>query len=185
MGQIFVHQCTGGQALVCLDPSVIGCLLQRTVQAYQVTQEANPGSIFLANSHLCMMWGVEPILTVTKDSKDSNKAPPPSITSAQLLHFLKQLKVFSPLLPGVMLLTPLLPHTLPRSCDPDSTSLTPRRSYVLSYLPSFFHTHLISRLVTAIVTDSNPTSCPSSPNLPSPSPTIPIVLPSGKGELTH
>ena len=161
--------------LVCVDPQLIGCLLHTTVQACRVHQEANPGSIFLANTHLCMMWGVEPILTVDQAAMETI----PSVTSAQLLHFLEELLVFSPLLPGVMLVSPTLPHTLPRSCDPDSTSLTPRRSYVFSYLPSLFHTHLISRVVAAIVRSTSPLTCPSSPNQPSPPATVPIVLPTG------
>lgn len=161
--------------LVCVQPQLIGCLLHTTMQACLVHQEANSGSIFLANTHLCMMWGVEPILTVDQAVVEKR----PSITSAQLLHFLESLMVFSPLLPGVMLLSPSLPHTLPRSCDPDSTSLAPRRSYVFSYLPSLFHTHLISRVVAAIVRSTSPLSCPSSPNQPSPPATVPILLPTG------
>lgn len=178
MGLIYVYHCADGQMLVCLDPQLIGCMLQRTLQACQVSQETNPGSIFLAITHLCMMWGVEPILNLDKDSSSSKCSA--AMTSAHLLHFLQHLRVFSPLLPGVMLLTPILPHTLPRSCDPDSTHLTPRRSYVFSYLPSHFHIHLISRIISAIVAANTPlTSSPTSPNLPSPPPTIPVVLPSG------
>lgn len=177
MGVIYSHHCTDGQTLVCVDPQLIGCLLQRTMQACQVAQESNPGSIFLANTHLSMMWGVEPILTLGLDS--TTKLKYPSVKSAHLLHFLEQLKVFSPLLPGAMLLCPVLPVMLPESCVPDSTHLTPRRSYVFSYLPSSFHTHLISRIVSAIVSATSPVSSPSSPNQPSPPATIPIVLPSG------
>ena len=162
--------------LICINPQVIGHLLHRTVQACQVTQEANPASVFLANTHICMMWGVEPILSLERDLEDNIS---PSVTSSQLLHFLNQLKIFSPLLPGVTLLTPILPDLLPRGCCPDSTSLTPRRSYVLSYLPSFFHIHLISRLVTTVVMETNPPIA-SSPNQPSPPATTPVVLPSGE-----
>lgn len=173
MGLIFSHVCAGGQVLVCLEARLIGCLLERTMHACRVGQEVNPATVFLANSHLCMMWGVEPILTVNTDTES------PSISSAHLLHFLQRLKVLTPLLPGVMLLAPSLPHTLPRSCDPDSTSLTPRRSYVFSYLPSFFHIHLINRLVAAVVKATGVPTIASSPNQPSPPGTIPIVLPTG------
>lgn len=175
MGLLYAHHTADGQVLVCLDTQLIGCLLQRTLRACLVHQEVNQGANFLANSHLCMMWGVEPILTLEHDQHPTY----PSITSAHLLHFLQHLKVFSPLLPGAMLLSPSLPHTLPRSCDPDSTSLIPRRSYVFSYLPSSFHIHLVTRVVAAIVKRSSPPSSPSSPNLPSPPATVPTVLPTG------
>ena len=177
MGLVHLHHPSAIETLVCLDPQLIGCLLQRTMHACKMSQDTNPGCIFLADTHLSMMWGVEPILSM--EDKDSHNDKSPPVTSAQLLHFLKQLKVFAPLLPGVTLLAPILPPALPRACDPDSTSLTPRRAYIFSYLPSFLHTHLISRLVAAIVKDTDPESSPSSPNQPSPPASIPITLPSG------
>ena len=176
MGLIYMHRSTDGQILVCLTPQLIGSLLQRTLHACQMTQETHPGAIFLATTHLCMMWGVEPILTL--DKKDVTKSP--QVTSAHLVEFLQHLQIFSPLLPATMLVTPILPPTLPRSCDPDSTHLTPRRSYVFSFLPSFFYMHLVSRIVASIVTSSTPLSSPTSPNHPSPPPAVPIILPSGE-----
>ena len=157
---------------------MVGCLLQRTVRAGRVTQQdgGNPAAIFIASAHLCMVWGVEPVLSLDKSSLTKRT---PAVTSAQLLDFLCHLKVFALLLPGVILLTPVIPHTLPRSCDPDSTTLVPRRSYVFSYLPSFFHTHLISLLVETIAKENVLTSMSASPNQTTPPVSIPTVLPSG------
>ena len=159
---------------------MVGCLLQRTMQYCRHTQEegGNPGTILVAATHLCMMWGVEPVLSM----QDSHAPPTPhQVTTSQLLHFLCQLKIFAYIQPGAMLLTPVLPHTLPRSCDPDPTSLLPRRSYVFSYLPSFFHMHVLALLVGGVVKELAYSSPPASPNQTLPPTSIPIKLPSGKG----
>ena len=163
---------------MCVDPQMIGCLLQRTVQYCRLTQEegGNPAAILVAATHLCMMWGVEPVLSM---GEASPRNKPPAVSSTQLLHFLCQLKVFTYVQPGAMLLTPMLPHTLPRSCDPDPTSLVPLRSYVFSYLPSFFPMHVLALLVAAVVKDLSPLSPPSSPSQTIPPATVPIMLPSG------
>lgn len=170
---------------MCLDPQLIGSLLQRTLKACRVTQEANPNTFFMANTHLCMMWGVEPILSLDQDSTplsaSSSSHHISCVTSSQLLHFLQSLKVFSPLLPEAMLLTPVLPHTLPRSCDPDTSSMTPRRSYVFSYLPSCFHLHLLTRVVAAIASLHSPSPPASSPSTAAPPAAMPTLLPSGTG----
>ena len=157
---------------------MIGYCLHRTIQECCTSQDRNSASVFLSNAHLCMIWGVGPTL-VKQESRDTQNILP-SVTSHQLLYFLDELKLFSPLFPGTTLVVPALPHTLPRSCDPDSTSLTPRRSYILSYLPSFLHSHLTAQIVSAIIgetsaTTSSPGHAPSSPDH-TPLPTIPIVL---------
>lgn len=168
---------------MCVDPQVVGCLLQRTVRVCRAIQHdgTNPAAIFIAITHLCMVWGVESVLTV--DQWSSSKKKISSVTSAQLLHFLCHIKVFAPLLPGVILLTPVIPDALPRSCDPDSSSLVPRRSYVFSYLPSSFHTHLISLLVGTVTRETTPSSLPTSPNQSTPPANIPTILPSGRGHI--
>ena len=190
MGLIFLHEYPDPpETLICVDPQLIGCLLQRTVKACRVAQEVNPGAFFMASTHLCMMWGVEPILNVEHQQQDlslsSSSNQISSVTSSHLLHFLRSLRVFSPLLPGAMLLTSVLPHTLPRSCDPDPTSLTPRRSYVFSYLPSYFHVHLLARVVAAIATLHDPSPQPFSPSAPDPPVTMPTILPSGMFTCTY
>jgi len=163
---------------------MVGCLLQRTVHYSRHTQAegGNPATIVVAATHLCMMWGVEPVLSM-RDSPQHAPTSPHQVTTSHLLHFLCQLKVFAYIQPGAMLLTSVLPHTLPRSCDPDSSSLVSRRSYVFSYLPSFFHMHVLALLVGGVMKELSSSSLPASPNQVISPAAIPIKLPSGKGTL--
>ena len=152
---------------------MIGYLFQRMVRAGVIAKEVNPASCCLPNSHLFMLWGVDPVWSTESKHKLS-------VTPQSLLDFLYNCNVFSPLLPGIIFLPSLLPLTLPRSCDPDSASLVPRRSYFLSYLPSLFPAQLIARIVSKL--EATPTR-PLSPGQTTPTPNVPIVTTTGESLL--
>lgn len=149
---------------------MIGYLFQRMIRAGVIAKEVHPASCCLPNSHLFMLWGVDPVWS-TQDKLQQ------SVTPQRLLDFLYNSNVFSPLLPGITFLPSILPLSLPKSCDPDSTSLVPRRSYFLSYLPSLFSAQLIAKIVSKL--EATPIR-PLSPGQTTPTPSAPIVTTTGE-----
>ena len=148
---------------------MIGYLFQRMIKAGLVAKETDPSSSHLPNTHLFMLWGVDPVWSY-------ERGPAHSVSTEQLLDFLYSTNIFSPLLSGVTLLPSLLPPTLPRSCDPDSESLISRRAYFFSYLPTLFPAQLIARVVSKLQS-LNPRSL--SPGQTIPAVTLPILTTSG------
>ena len=173
-GFVHLHECHENKTLlVGVDPQLIGYLLQRMIKAGLVTKEVQPHSSHLPNSHLFMLWGVEPIWSVDLDSD--------TIYSHHLLDYLYYLNICTPLLPGITMIPFLLTPALMRGQEPDATSLTPRRVYILGYLPSMFSSQLTNRVLSALVEAcSTGISPPTSPgNVTNFKATVPLVMPSG------
>lgn len=170
LGFVLIHDCSYDKSLlISIDPQMVGFLFQRMIRAGLIAKETEPSFFHLPNTHLFMLWGVDPVWSHEADHTHS-------VSTRQLLDFLYSTNIFAPLIPGVMLLPSLLPHTLPRSCDPESDSLIPRRTYFFSYLPSIFSAQLIARVVSKI----QPTaSRPLSPGQTTPTLTLPILTASG------
>lgn len=169
---IYVYKCRGGgPLLVSVDLQIVGNLLQSTLRAKCTPQD----TCYIANTHLAMIWGVEQVLLMQQQGPQVQDNKP---SSQNLLDYLYHLDICSPLFPGTTLLPSSLPPSLPRGSEPDTSSLIPRRVYILNYIPSLFAFQLVSRLVSALVRDSVP-SLPSSPNQTAPPPSVPLLLPSG------
>ncbi len=159
--------------LVGIDPQLIGYLLQRMIKAGLVTKEVNPYSCHLPNTHLFMLWGVEPIWSVDQDSD--------TIYSHHLFDYLYHLDVCTPLLPGITVIPSIITSSLPRDQEPDPSPLTARRVYILGYLPFLFFSQLTTRVLSAFVNaGSSGASPPTSPgNSSTYTVTVPIEMPSG------
>ena len=176
-----MYKCrAGGPLLVSVDLQMIGNLLQSTLRA-NCSIHGTSTACYLPNTHLSMIWGVEQILLIQEqqgqDEEAQAKDKKPS--SQNLLDYLYHLDICSPLFPGTSLLPSTILDALPKGSEPDSSSLLPRRVYILNYMPSLFAFQLLSRLVSALVRDSMP-SLAVSPNEIAPPPSIPLVLPSGQ-----
>lgn len=109
------------------------------------------------------------------------------MTGSQLVEFLNSIDLTAPLVPGAS----LIPSILPPVPVPGTTlvldDLIPRRVYILGYLPSFFWSHLTSRILSTLVRnevletknlEASLTTPPSPSALP-PQPTNPLVTPTG------
>ncbi len=177
LGFVLIHECSFNKSLlVSVDPQMVGYLLQRMIKAGIIAKEAEPASFYLPNTHLFMLWGVDPIWSHDVDHTHT-------VSPRHILDFLYSTNMFSPLLPGILLLPSLLPHTLPRSCDPESDLLVPRRTYFFSYLPSFFSAQLIARVVSKLQPISSPR--PLSPGQTTSTLILPIVTPTGTHTHTY
>lgn len=143
------------------------------VKAALVTKEVNPYSCHLPNTHLFMLWGVEPIWSVDHDSD--------TIYSHHLFDYIYRLDICAPLLPGVTVIPSTVNFSLPRDQEPDPTPLSARRVYILGYLPVLFFSQLTTRILSALVAASSTgASPPTSPgNSPPYSVAIPFEMPSG------
>ena len=154
---------------------MVGYLLQRMIRAGAVGKEVNSLTCHLPNSHLFMLWGVEPIWSADRDRN--------TIYSHHLIDFLYGLNICTSLVPTVTTIPSILPPSLPDDQKlPELSSLTPRRVYILGYLPTLFSSQLVTRILSAIG-DRN-SSRPPSPSLlqqsySSPAISVPIELASG------
>ena len=176
VGAVYLYQCRGGgPLLVCVDLQIMGSLLYSTLRATCSAHSTN-AACYLANTHLAMIWGVEQVVLVQQEEEEQQNIIKPS--SQNLLDYLYHLDICSPLFPGTSLLPSTIPASLPKGSEPDSSSLLPRRVYILNYMPSLFSFQLVSRLVSALMRDSVP-SLPTSPSQVAPPPTVPLNLPSG------
>ena len=155
--------------LVGVVPQLIGHLLQRITRAGSTAKEANIHSCYLADAHLCMLWGLQPVVSLEESDNDS-------ASSLHLLDYLRHLNICCPLFPGTSFFPFMLPPSLPRGMEPDASTLVPRRTYIISYMPTMFASKLATRLVSSLIKESNP----SSPNLSAPAATVPLKMPSGK-----
>lgn len=158
--------------LVGVVPQLIGHLLQRITRAGSTAKETNSLSCYLADAHLCMLWGMQPVVSLEEGQGDS-----PS--SLHLLDYLRHLDICCPLFPGTSFFPFMLPQSLPRGTEPDASSLVPRRTYIISYMPMMFAIKLATRLVSSLVKGAT-SSTPSSPNLTAPPAEVPLTLPSGE-----
>ena len=117
----------------------------------------NPTSCFLPNSHIFMLWGVEPVW-----SRELEQGPD-TIHSQHLLDFIYHLNICSPLISGITFLPSLLPTHLPSPHHPSPTSLRCRRVYLFGFLPTVFFSQLISRIVSSFLATSEVLPSPISP----------------------
>lgn len=156
--------------MVGVDPQLVGYLLQRMIRAGLVKQEVARHNCALPNSHIFMLWGLEPIWSLDQDTN--------VVSSHHFINYLYHLNICAPLLPGVTLIPSILPPTLPAGCNPDSSCLTPKRVYITGYLPSLFYLQLTSRIISALVTGQG--SLPSiSPNTAPPPVSTPLTTKDG------
>lgn len=172
LGFVYLHRChDDNMLLVGVVPQLIGHLLQRITRAGSTAKEANALACYLADAHLCMLWGMQPIVSKEEQGNSPN--------ATHLLDFLRHLDICSPLFSGTSFFPFMLPPSIPRGMDPDATSLLPRRTYIIGYMPTTFSSKLAKRLVSSLV-KCNSTSTPSSPSQNAPPVEIPLKLPSGK-----
>lgn len=157
--------------LVGIDPQLIGYLLQRMIRASLVAQELNNNSCYLPNSHLFMLWGVEPIWSVEQDTN--------SLHSQHFLDYLYHLNICTSLVPGITVIPAILPSSLPKSLKPNTILLLPRRVYILGYLPTLFCLQLTTRILSALGQSGGSSPVLISPNHTPPSMSVPVELPSG------
>ena len=144
-------------------------------RTHSLTQEVNPTSCYLPNSHIFMLWGVEPVW-----SRELEQGVD-TIHSQHLLDFLHHLNLCSPLLPGLTLLPSILPTRLPSPLHPSpSHTLRCRRVYLFGFFPRDFFPQLVSRVVSNFLANSRVTTSPISPgHAPSGNLSVPFEMEGG------
>ncbi|XP_019862865.1 PREDICTED: uncharacterized protein LOC109591600, partial [Amphimedon queenslandica] len=179
-GVVFLHDSPRvddrNSPVVAINPQIIGFLLQRTIRSGEMHGEGSILSGFLPNVHPAMIWGVDPVLF----ADDNNSA---GITGLQLIDFLTSVDLCAPLVPGAVLIPSLLPRLPPAETVLNLEDLSPKRVYILGYLPSFFWCHLLSRVLRALAfhrfLQGDTLLTPSSPSSLPPRPANPLVTPTG------
>lgn len=132
-------------------------------------------SCYLPNSHIFMLWGVEPIWSLELEQTTD------AIYSQHLLDFLYDLNLCCPLLPGLTLLPSIVPDRLPSNqCPTPSPSLRCRRVYFFSYLPVHFFSQLVARVISGFLKITGGLPSPISPGqVPPSTTTVPFEMQSG------
>ena len=132
-------------------------------------------SCYLPNTHIFMVWGVEPIWSLELEREND------TIYSQHLLDYLYNLNLCSPLLCGITLLPSILPEKLPSDkCPSPSPSLQCRRVYLFSYLPVHFFFQLVARVISSFLKTTGGFPSPISPGQASPvTAEVPFEMQSG------
>jgi leucine-rich repeat kinase 1 len=179
-GVVYIHDLVrdgdnNSSPIVAINPQIVGFLLQRTVRSGEMHSEANVISGFLPNMHPAMIWGIDPVIA---DGLSIS-----GITALQLMDFLMSIDLCAPLVPGACLIPSLLPILPVPGTVFSFENLEVRRVYLLGYLPSFFSSHLTSRILRAfayhrLLQGEQPLT-PVSPTTIPVRPTNPLVTPTG------
>ena len=162
--------------IVALNPQIIGYLLQRTIRSAEMQSESNILAGFLPNVHPTMIWGVDPVLSTDENTYSG-------ISATQLVDFLTSVDLCAPIVPGACLVPLLLPTIPIPGTNLNFEFLETKRVYLLGYLPSFFWSHLMSRVLRTLAHNrllqhSDPLA-PVSPTTLPPRPENPLVTPTG------
>lgn len=136
----------------------------------------NPTSCHLPNSHIFMLWGVEPIWSLERQDHAIE-----TVYSQHLLDFLYNLNFCTPLVSGFTLLPSIIPDQLPPTHQPTlSPSLRSRRVYFFSFLPVRFFSQFVARVVSSFLKTTGGLPPPISPGEVPPSGlSIPFEMQSG------
>ena len=168
------EECT--ESLIAINPQIIGYLLQRTVRAGEAQSESNVLPGFLPNVHPNMIWGVDPIVNLVERSSHG-------ISPTQLINFLSSVDILAPVVPGACIVPSLLPVLPVQGTCLELNDLECKRVYLLGYLPSFFWSHVVARVLQGLkrsgLIGDEEELVPASPSVAPARPTNPLMTTTG------
>ena len=175
---IYDHQSSSSatEPLIAINPQIIGYLLQRTIRVGEAHSENNILPGFLPNVHPNMIWGVDPIVNLVDGVSRG-------ISPTQLIDFLSFVNLSAPVIPGACVVPSLLPVIPVQGTRLELNDMECKRVYLLGYLPSFFWSHAVTRILQGLkkfkLIGEDEELVPASPSVAPARPTNPLVTTCG------
>lgn len=145
------------------------------MRAGEAHSESNILPGFLPNVHPNMIWGVDPIVNLIEGGGSHGISP------TQLINFLSYVDILAPVVPGACIVPSLLPTIPVEGTSLDLNDLECKRVYLLGYLPTFFWSHAVTRILQGLKRNKligvEDELVPSSPSVAPTRPTNPLVTP--------
>ncbi len=124
-----------------------------------------------------MIWGVDPIVNLIDGGVSHGISP------TQLIDFLSFVILLAPTVPGACIVPSLLPVIPVQGTRLELNDMECKRVYLLGYLPSFFWSHAVTRILQGLkkfkLIGGDEELVPASPSIAPARPTNPLVTTTG------